>query len=74
MAEGVPLESTTFLCCARRTKRIEISSSYVRLASKSTSDSKGCFCCNGIDSDHELKQAVKEALATTTQRISNTSK
>ena len=44
------------------------------LASKFTSDSKGCFCCNGSDSDQELKQAVKEALATTTQRIANTSK
>ena len=38
VAEGVPLESIPLLCCAGRTESIGISSSYVRLASKSTSD------------------------------------
>ena len=77
VAEGaVPLEKTTFLCCTGRTESTGISSSSVWLdpvSSKSTSDSKGCFCCNGSDSDHEIKQAVKEALATTTCRIANIS-
>ena len=73
---GVPLEDTNLLCCTGRTESTGISSSFVWLdpvSSKSTSDSKGCFCCNGSDSDHELKLAVKEALDKTTRRIASTS-
>ena len=73
---GVPLEDTNLLCCTGRTESTGISSSFVWLhtpSSESTSDSKGCFCCNGSDSDQELKLAVKEALDKTTHRIASTS-
>ena len=73
---GVFLEDTNLLCCTGRTESTGIASSSVRLqssSSESTSDSKGCFCCNGSDSDQELKLAVKEALDKTTRRIATTS-
>ena len=72
---GVSLERTTFLCCTGRTESPGISSPSGRLdpvSSKSTSDSKGCFCYNGSDSDQGLKLAVKEALDETTHQIATT--
>ena len=83
---GVPLEDPIFLCCTGRTESTGIASSPESLhtlsrirpnsvhspSSESTSDSKGCFCCNGSDSDQELKLAVKEALDKTTHRIATT--
>ena len=74
---GVPLENTTFNCCTGRTESTGISSSSIKLHPKShesISDSKGCFCCNDSDSDHELKQAAKSAIAETAFRIANTPK
>ena len=73
---GVSLERTTFLCCTGRTESPGIASSpesLHTLSIESTSDSKGCFCCNGSDSDQELKLAVKEALDKTTHQIASTS-
>ena len=73
---GVPLEDTNLLCCTGRTESTRIGSSSAWLhipSSESTSDSIGCFCCNGSDTDQELKLAVKEALDKTTRQIASTS-
>ena len=74
---GVSLENT-LLCCTGKTESSGIGSSSITLdpsSSKSTSHRKGsCFCCNGSDSDHEVKQAAKLAMDKMACQIANTCK
>ena len=74
---GISLENT-LLCCTGKTESSGVGSSSITLdpsSSKSTSHRKGsCFCCNGSDSDHEVKQAAKLAMDKMACQIANTYK
>ena len=74
---GVSLENT-FLCCTGKTKSSGIGSSPIKLdtsSSKRTSYRNGSyFCCNGSDSDYEVKRVAKLAIDAMVCQIANTCK